>query len=52
MVGVNFIVIDAFLPYTAILARLWLHAMGAVSSTLHVKVKYHTNEGVANLVGC
>ena len=41
-----------FLPYIAILARLWLHSMGAVSSTLHVKVKYPTNEGVAELVGC
>nr|XP_023921937.1 uncharacterized protein LOC112033402 [Quercus suber] len=40
---VNFIVVDAFLPYTAILARPWLHAMGVVSSTLHVKEKYPTN---------
>ena len=40
------------MPYTAILARPWLHAIGAVSSILHVKVKYPTNEGVAELVGC
>lgn len=52
VVSVDFIVVDAFLPYTAILARPWLHAVGAVSFTLHVKVKYPTNEGVAELVGC
>ncbi|XP_075665413.1 uncharacterized protein LOC142635083 [Castanea sativa] len=37
VVSVDFIVVDAFSPYTAILARSWLHAMGVVSSTLHVK---------------
>ena len=52
MVKVNFIVVDAFSPYTAILDRPWLHAMGVVSSTLHVKVKYPTREGVAKLVEC
>lgn len=49
--GVDFIVVF-FPPYTAILARLWIHAMGAVSATLHVKVKYPTEEGVAELSGC
>lgn len=39
-VQVDFIVIEAYSPYTAILARPWLHAIGAVSSTLHLKVKY------------
>ena len=37
---VNFIVVDAYSPYTAIVARPWLHTLGAVSSTLHQKVKY------------
>ena len=32
---VNFIVVNAFSPYTAILGRPWIHAMGAVSSTLY-----------------
>ena len=41
-VQVNFIVVEAFSPYTTILAKPWLHAMGAVSSTLHLKVKYPT----------
>ena len=37
MVEVDFIVVS---PYTAIVARPWLHALGVVSSTLHQKVKY------------
>ena len=48
---VNFIVVDAYSPYTAIVARPWLHAMGAVSSTLHLKVKYPSWGGVKELVG-
>ena len=39
---VNFIVVEAYSPYAAIFARPWLHAMGAMSSTLHLKVKYPT----------
>ena len=35
VVEVNFIVVDAYSPYTAIVARPWLHALGAVPSTLH-----------------
>lgn len=52
VVNVDFIVVDAFSPYTVILARPWLHAMGVVSSTLHVKLKYPIDEGVVELVGC
>ena len=48
---VNFIMVDAYSPYTTIVARPWLHAMGAVSSTLHLKVKYPLGEGVEELVG-
>ena len=40
VVEVDFIVVDAYSPYTTIVARPWLHALGAVSSTLHQKVKY------------
>ena len=40
VVEVDFIVVDAYSPYTTIVARPWLHALGAVSSTLHSKVKY------------
>ena len=35
VVEANFIVVDTYSPYTAIVARPWLHALGAVSSTLH-----------------
>ena len=35
VVEVDFIVVNAFSPYTAIMGRPWLHSLGAVSSTLH-----------------
>ena len=35
VVEVNFIVVDAYSPYKAIVAWPWLHALGAVLSTLH-----------------
>ena len=38
VVEVYLIVVDAYSPYTAIVARPWLHTLGAVSSTLHQKV--------------
>ena len=40
VVELDFIVIDSYSPYTTIVARPWLHALGAVSSTLHQKLKY------------
>ena len=40
VVVVDFIVVDAYSPYTAIVARPWVHTLGAASSTLHQKVKY------------
>ena len=43
----TFIVVGLFSPYTTILGRLWIHAMGAVPFALHVKVKFHTEHGVA-----
>jgi len=51
IVEVDFIVVDAYLPYTAIIARPWLHALGAVSSTLHPKVKYSSEGRVKEVVG-
>ena len=35
VVEVDFIVVDAFSPYTTIMGRPWLHSLGVVSSTLH-----------------
>ena len=35
IVEVDFIVVDSYSPYIAIVAKPWLYALGAVSSTLH-----------------
>ena len=51
MVEVDFIVVDAYSPYTAIVAKPWLHALGVVSSTLHQKVKYPSKGQVKEIVG-
>ena len=46
-VTMAFIVVTSFSPYSAILERSWIHAMGAISSTLHMKVKFRTEQGIA-----
>ena len=51
VVEVDFIVVDAYSPYTAIVAMPWLHALEAISSTLHQKVKYLSNGQVKEIVG-
>ena len=51
VVEVDFIVVDAYSLYTAIVARPWLHALGAVSSTLHQKVKYPLGGCIEEIVG-
>ena len=51
VVEVDFIVVDAFSPYTAIVARPWLHTLGAVSSTLHQKVKYPSEGQINEILG-
>ena len=48
---VDVIMLDAYSPYTAIVARPWLHAIGAVSSILHLKVKYPLGDQVEELIG-
>ena len=50
VVEVDFIVVDAYSPYSAIVARLWLYALGAISSTLHLKVKYLFEDHIEELV--
>ena len=50
-VEVDFIVVDANSPYIDIVARPWLHALGAVSFTLHLKVKYSSEDQIEKLVG-
>ena len=51
VIEVDFIVVDVFSPYTAIMGRPWLHFKGAVSSTLHQKVKYLSGDQVLKIVG-
>ena len=51
VVEVDFIVVDAFSPYTAIMGRPWLHSLGTVSSTLYQKVKYPSRGQVLEIVG-
>ena len=51
VVEVDFIVVDAYSPYTAIVARPWLQTLDAVSSTLHQKVKNLFGDRVEELVG-
>ena len=51
VVEVDFIVVDAFSPYTTIMGKPWLHSLGTVSSTLHQKVKYPSRGQVLEIVG-
>ena len=51
VVEVDFIVMDAYSPYTAIVAKPWLHTLGSVSSTLHQKVKYPSESQIKEILG-
>ena len=51
VVEVDFIVVDAYSLYTVIVARPWLQVLGAVSSTIHLKVKYPSGDRIEELVG-
>ena len=42
---------DSYSPYTAIVARPWLHALEVVSSTLYQKVKYPSYIQVKEIIG-
>ena len=50
-VMVTFIVVNSPSLYMTILGQPWIHAMGAVPFTLHVKVKFPTEQGVAVVRG-
>ena len=45
-VTVTFTIVSSFSPYTAIVGRPWIYSMRAVSFTLHVKIKFPTEQGV------
>ena len=51
VIEVDFIVVEVYSPYTAIVARPWLHALGAISLTLHLKVKYPLGDRTEEFVG-
>ena len=51
IVEVDFIVVDAYSPYIAIVARPWLHTLEAVSSTLHKKIKYPSGGQIEEILG-
>ena len=51
VVEVNFIIVDAYSPYTGIVAKPWLHTLEAVSSTLYQKVKYPSEGQVKEILG-
>ena len=44
-------VVDAYSPCTAIVARPWLHTLGAFSSAMHQKVKYPSKGQVREILG-
>ena len=52
IVEVNFIVVDTYFPYTAIVGRPWLHTLRAVASSLHQKVKFPSGDQVLEICGC
>ena len=52
IVEVNFIVVDTYSPYTAIVGRPWLHTLGAVASSLHQKVKFPSGDQIFEIQGC
>jgi hypothetical protein len=47
----EFLVVQPFSPYNAIMGRDWLHRMKAVSYTLHQKLRFPTAEGIMELNG-
>ena len=48
---IEFLVVDIDSPYQPILGRGWLHAMKAIPSTYHQKLKYVTERGVMEIHG-
>ena len=49
---VNFIILDTYSPYIAIVGRPWLHTLGAVASSLYQKVKFSSGDQVLKIRGC
>ncbi|XP_070019823.1 uncharacterized protein [Nicotiana sylvestris] len=47
----KFHVIDGDIRYNALLRRLWIRCMIAVSSTLHQMMKFPTKDGIKTIYG-
>ena len=52
IVEVDFIMVDTYSPYTAIMARPWLHTLEVVAFTLHQKVKFPSKGRALEIRGC
>ena len=52
IVKVNFIVVNTYSPYIAIVGRPWLHTLEAVASSLHQKVKCPSRNQILEIRGC
>ena len=52
IVEVNFIVVNTYSPYTAIVGRPWLHTLGVVASSLQQKVKFPSGDQILEIRGC
>ena len=52
IVEVNFIIVNTYSPYTAIVGRSWLHTLGAIASSLHQKVKFPSGDQILEIRGC
>ena len=48
----NFIVVDTYSPYTAIVGRPWLHTLEAIATSLHQNVKFPSRDRVLEIQGC
>lgn len=48
---VNFIMVHTFSPYTAILARPWIHAIRVMPFTMHLKMKFPIEQGIVVVKG-
>ena len=49
IVEVNFIIVNTYSPYTAIVGRSWLHTLGAIASSLHQKVKFPLGDQILEI---
>lgn len=45
----DFIVVHSYSPYTPIFGHPWIHSIGVVPSSLHLKVKFPTKQGIFKL---